>query len=225
MRHKLILVILMLLVLGHYGWLLKRQSAEWRLRDEVHDLRQRLGGMRRVEHELAALRGLNSKLSQGFGLGRADSSHGLAGTVLSSSMSWENESSLLSLPVRGRFSRGFVRGGWPGGLSHPGVDFACEAGEPVAAAAGGHVLFSGRTERLGELVLIQHGDGLVTGYGHLARALPQVGDRVARGELIGQVARGMEDQGSHLHFSVQREGKPMDPVFVLDMEIKEKQTE
>lgn len=222
MRHKLILLVLSLLVASHYGWLLKRHSAELDLRDEVQSLRQRLIDMRRLEHELAALRALDAKLRVGLGVQVADSERVVAGKPLTNALAWGRESSLLSLPVSGRFSRGFQQGGWPGGVRHHGLDIACSAGQAVTAAAEGVVLFAGRTERFGDFVLIQHDEEVVTGYGHLAGALPAVGSLVGRGDLVGLVAPGADGRGSHVHFSVQRGGQPIDPVFMLDVEVKER---
>jgi murein DD-endopeptidase MepM/ murein hydrolase activator NlpD len=221
MRFKIVAALLILLMLSHYGWLLRQANQERQLRNQVLELQQDLLSLKQLERELSALRGLNSKLREGFGLSVADSS---SQTRAGAALSWDAGSRWFSPPVRGRLSRGFQAGGWPGGLSHPGLDIACEAGEPVQAAAGGTVLFSGRTERYGELVLIQHQDGLVSGYGHLSRALPRPGERLARGALVGRVAKGPEGQGSHLHFSVQREGRPIDPVFVLEMDKQERPT-
>jgi murein DD-endopeptidase MepM/ murein hydrolase activator NlpD len=121
----------------------------------------------------------------------------------------------LSMPISGRVSRLYQRAGWPERLDHAGLDLAATPGDLVYAAAAGHVIFRDLTQRLGFVVLIDHGQGLCTGYGHLSLAFPEIGERVARGQVIGRVARGVVGQGSHLHFSAQQGGVPVDPAPLL----------
>lgn len=97
---------------------------------------------------------------------------------------------------------------------HLGVDFAAPRGTPVLAVADGEVVEAGWSGSFGRLVRIEHEGGLVTGYAHLdsvTRGLAP-GDRVGKGQVIGTVGRTGLATGHHLHFTLQRDGKFLDPL-------------
>lgn len=95
---------------------------------------------------------------------------------------------------------------------HTGVDIAASRGTPVRAADEGTVLFAGWYGGYGKLVVIDHGQGVSTLYGHLSEILVTAGQRVARNHLIGKVGSTGYSTGPHLHFEVRRNGKPIDPL-------------
>jgi murein DD-endopeptidase MepM/ murein hydrolase activator NlpD len=95
---------------------------------------------------------------------------------------------------------------------HRGIDFAARRGTPVLAAGSGVVTFAGRQNGYGQLIIIDHGHGLTTRYGHLRRIKVNVGDRVAPGQTIGQVGSSGRATGPHLHFEVRVAGKAVDPI-------------
>ncbi len=210
-----VIVLLAVAALAHYSFLLVRSMREWNLQRENQLLRQQLLSASSLLRDVAATRELARKLNVTLGpppetrvgeLARTDSTPAAAGS------SW---GAPLSMPVAGRKSRSFERAGWPRQLDHAGLDVAALPGEPVMAAAAGRVVFRDLTQRLGFLVLVDHGNGFVTGYGHLSMALPEIGEPVRRGEVLGRVAPGAVGQGSHLHFSAQRNGIPVDPAPLL----------
>jgi murein DD-endopeptidase MepM/ murein hydrolase activator NlpD len=98
---------------------------------------------------------------------------------------------------------------------HNGVDIAAPMGTPVKAAGAGTVIFSGRTAGYGNLVEVDHGDGLVTRYGHNAQNLVAVGDRIEPGQAIALVGSTGRTTGSHVHFEVRRAGKTINPETLL----------
>lgn len=108
--------------------------------------------------------------------------------------------------------------------SHIGTDFAIPPGTEVVAAAEGVVrVVERRLERGGLKVAIDHGDGLATMSGHLARALVEVGEPVARGQLIGLSGMSGVDGilfcpwlAPHVHFNVLLDGLPVDPFAARD---------
>jgi murein DD-endopeptidase MepM/ murein hydrolase activator NlpD len=212
-----IVVLLAVVVLAHYGFLLVRSMREWNLQRENQLLRQELLAVSSLQRDLASLRELSRKLD--VHLGPAPGLKvGQGSTPTAPHLDIPAASAPvlpLSMPVAGRLSRLFERAGWPERLDHAGLDLATEPGDLVYAAAAGHVVFRDLTQRLGFMVLIDHGGGLTTGYGHLAMAYPEIGERVARGQVIGRVARGGVGRGSHLHFSTQRGGIPVDPAPLL----------
>ena len=99
---------------------------------------------------------------------------------------------------------------------HTGVDLAVPVGTPVAAAAAGEVVQVGSgTTGYGTYVMIAHGGGLVTLYGHLSQALVGVGQWVAQGQAIGLSGSTGDSTGPHLHFEVRLNGEPVDPLGYL----------
>jgi murein DD-endopeptidase MepM/ murein hydrolase activator NlpD len=98
---------------------------------------------------------------------------------------------------------------------HTGLDFPTETGTPVHAAAGGVVLSSQFHPEYGNLVELDHGNGLVTRYAHNSRVLVKAGDLVKRGQVISEVGTTGRSTGAHLHFEVLVDGVPQDPAKFL----------
>jgi len=94
---------------------------------------------------------------------------------------------------------------------HAGVDLAAPAGTPVQAAAAGEVVFSGRRGSAGNLVEIRHPDGAKTSYAHLHEIHVDVGETLGAGEVLGSVGTTGRTTGPHLHFSVEHDGRAVDP--------------
>ena len=96
---------------------------------------------------------------------------------------------------------------------HAGIDLAGPIGTPIYATADGIV---GRSEwnsgGYGNLVEINHGQGIQTRYGHLSRCIAQPGQRVRRGELIGLMGSTGRSTGSHLHYEVRIDGRAVNPI-------------
>jgi murein DD-endopeptidase MepM/ murein hydrolase activator NlpD len=100
---------------------------------------------------------------------------------------------------------------------HEGVDIGAAPGQKVHAAADGIVVRAGRMGSLGKAVVISHGFGLTTRYGHMSRLVAQAGQKVKRGDVIGFVGSTGRSTGYHLHYEVQLDGKPVNPVaYILD---------
>ena len=101
---------------------------------------------------------------------------------------------------------------------HPGMDIDGERGDVVVAAANGTVIKAGVTGGYGNMVEIDHGNGLTTRYGHLSKIDAQVGDTVPRGSLIGYVGSTGRSTGPHLHFELRLNDKPINPRHFLPQE-------
>ncbi len=95
---------------------------------------------------------------------------------------------------------------------HKGIDFATDAGTDVLAVAEGVVTWSGPREGYGNLIEINHGNGLVTRYAHNAQTLVSVGDTVQRGQAVAVVGSTGRSTGPHVHFEVLRNGTQVDPM-------------
>lgn len=94
---------------------------------------------------------------------------------------------------------------------HEGVDFVAPSGTPILAAAGGVVVASEWHPEYGNMIDIDHGDGLKTRYAHASKALVKAGDLVRPGQLIGRVGSTGRSTGAHLHFEVHVNGIPRNP--------------
>ncbi len=101
---------------------------------------------------------------------------------------------------------------------HMGVDIAAPIGTPIHAPADGVVIFSGLKDGFGNFVMIAHGYGVVSRYGHNAENLVQPGQKVARGEQIATVGMSGRTTGPHLHYEVILNGSNTDPrKFILNI--------
>jgi murein DD-endopeptidase MepM/ murein hydrolase activator NlpD len=98
---------------------------------------------------------------------------------------------------------------------HPGLDIAGERGQPVYATAAGRVTFAGGHGSYGNLIVIDHGYGLETRYGHLLSFSVNKDDQVKRGDVIGQVGSTGRATGNHLHYEVLANGTLLNPLRLL----------
>jgi murein DD-endopeptidase MepM/ murein hydrolase activator NlpD len=98
---------------------------------------------------------------------------------------------------------------------HPGLDLVARTGTPILAAAGGRVVFAGEKAGYGNAVEIDHGNGLVTRYGHASRIVTHVGELVLPRQYIADVGSTGRSTGPHLHFEVLVNGAPVNPVGYL----------
>lgn len=94
---------------------------------------------------------------------------------------------------------------------HKGMDFAGKEGSDVVAVAAGVVTWSGERYGYGEMVEINHGKGYVTRYGHNAKILVEIGDRIRPGQVIATMGSTGRSTGPHVHFEVVRNGKIVNP--------------
>jgi murein DD-endopeptidase MepM/ murein hydrolase activator NlpD len=106
----------------------------------------------------------------------------------------------------------FGRGG---SEQHSGLDISADRGQPVFATAGGVVEFTGWNGDYGNMVTINHSFGMVTRYAHLSTMLVRPGDRVERGQTIGQIGTTGRVTGPHLHYELLVYGKLADPLPLL----------
>lgn len=111
-------------------------------------------------------------------------------------------------PAQGKVIQGFT-------TSTKGIDIAGNAGDPVIAAAGGTVMYSGNGVRgLGNLIIVDHDNGFITAYAHNRALLVKTGQKVKKGAKIAEM--GQTDASSvKLHFEVRRQGTPVDPMQYL----------
>lgn len=126
----------------------------------------------------------------------------------------ELEPGKLAMPAIGRLSSGYGMRIDPihhTQSMHPGLDVAAPTGAQVTAAAAGKVTHAGPAGTYGNLVTIQHANGLETRYAHLSSVDVQKGAEVLPGTPIGKVGSTGRSTGPHLHFEVREDGKTVDP--------------
>lgn len=129
-----------------------------------------------------------------------------------------NALEVLALPVAGRITSGYGQRQDP--LSgeeshHAGLDVGAPEGTPIRAPAAGVVLSAGPRGGYGNAVEVDHGNGLVTLYGHAAEVLVSKGEFIQPGQEIATVGSSGRSTGPHLHFEVRVGGTPVDPNRLL----------
>jgi len=120
----------------------------------------------------------------------------------------------LALPVKGafRYTSGF---GMRWGRLHSGTDFAAAHGTPIHATAEGVVTHAGWLSGYGQLIKIKHAFGIETRYAHLSRIRVREGQRVSRGDRIGDMGNTGRSTGTHLHYEVRVDGKAINPMTYI----------
>ncbi len=99
---------------------------------------------------------------------------------------------------------------------HKGLDVAVAYGSPVKCAAAGKVIFAGVKGGYGNCVMVEHGNGLVTLYGHLSEILVEANDRVKVGQIIAKSGNTGRSTGPHLHYEVHKNNQPVNPRLFLN---------
>ena len=104
---------------------------------------------------------------------------------------------------------------------HEGQDIAAPTGTSVVAAGDGTINFAGTQNGYGQIVIIDHGDGLATRYAHLSKIEVTIGQRLTRGQAIGQVGSTGRSTGPHLHYEVLINEHPVNPRAYLPNEFSD----
>lgn len=127
----------------------------------------------------------------------------------------------LGLPYPGRITSTFGHREDPfdgsGVETHKGLDISGPIGSPVKAMAKGEVEFAGQRGGFGNCIMLKHGNGFETLYGHLSKILVKVGEPVAIGQEIGRIGSTGRSTGPHLHYEVHKNGKKINPQSFLTL--------
>ena len=115
----------------------------------------------------------------------------------------------LSKPVSGVLTS---RYGYRWGRTHTGIDIGVPTGTSVKAAAAGTVTFAGWKGSLGNLVVISHGNGVQTYYGHNSRLVVKAGQKVSQGDVVAKAGSTGRSTGPHVHFEVRVNGSSYNPL-------------
>jgi murein DD-endopeptidase MepM/ murein hydrolase activator NlpD len=120
----------------------------------------------------------------------------------------------LRWPLRGpvKSEYGVRQSPWTGKPEqHAGLDIGASPGTPVEAPAEGTVIAANSSEDYGRYVMLDHGNGVRSLYGHLQKVDVKIGERVETGEVIGHSGASGHTTGPHLHYELRVDGKPVDP--------------
>jgi murein DD-endopeptidase MepM/ murein hydrolase activator NlpD len=120
----------------------------------------------------------------------------------------------FAIPVKDsfRYTSGF---GMRWGRMHKGTDFAAPHGTPIYSTADGVVIHAGWLSGYGRLVKIKHAFGVETRYAHLSKITVSEGQRVSRGQRIGDMGNTGRSTGTHLHYEVRVGGKAVNPMIYI----------
>ncbi len=153
--------------------------------------------------EVEALAAQSASLAAAIRDAQAEAGSTGTGTPSASGFIW---------PVNGTVVSGF---GMRWGRLHEGIDITASSGTPIWAAASGTVIHAGWLGGYGNLVVVDHGDGLATAYAHASAILVGVGQEVSQGETVSLVGSTGNSSGPHLHFEVRVNGVAVDPLLYL----------
>lgn len=122
---------------------------------------------------------------------------------------------ILALPVQGKLISVYGRHkntDFNTYTFNSGIDISAPLGQVVRAAGSGEVIYTGSIKGYGQIIIIDHGGRVTTLYAHLSKILIDIGDKVKKGQIVGQVGDSGGVSSTRLHFEVRVEGKPTDPM-------------
>lgn len=118
-------------------------------------------------------------------------------------------------PTQGRISSRYGAREKIRNHTHQGLDIAAKIGTPIKAVADGIVSYSGTMGGYGNIIIIDHGNGIQTYYGHCSKLYAKLGKAVTAGDVIAAVGNTGNSTGPHLHFEIRENGKYVDPANYL----------
>ena len=122
-----------------------------------------------------------------------------------------NNIKLSVLPVTGRITSRYGERSSLRRSTHTGLDIACTTGTDIKVVSNGTVTFSGKKGSYGNLIIVDHGNGVETWYGHCSKLYAKVGDAVTAGDVIAAVGSTGNSTGPHLHFEIRINGECVNP--------------
>lgn len=214
-----------LVFMMNYSRVLGQSRKAAALERENQDLRRQVATVDRLNREVENLTALKAQVLSMLGVEGREKTE-----IPDSSLTRANRSASLELlgvnhlqaaaalrshaptrwPVEGYVSKEFYDSE-KGGNGHPGLDLVAPNGAPVHAAGRGKVVEASYDESLGNYIVIDHGFGYSTLYGHNQRLLVQVGQSVDQGQVIARLGNTGRSSAPHLHFEIRLDGKSVDP--------------
>ena len=122
-----------------------------------------------------------------------------------------NNIKLSVLPVTGRITSRYGERSSLRRSTHTGLDIACNTGTDIKVVSNGTITFSGKKGSYGNLIIVDHGNGVETWYGHCSKLYAKVGDTVTAGDVVAAVGSTGNSTGPHLHFEIRINGECVNP--------------
>ena len=236
------MILIAAIVVALYFW--HRTSEIARLESENETLKQSVAHVERLEAELSYHRKFTHQLAELVGIdlpqfdpAAIDDSLAMAGFiegdeiphspagahqletpltgVLVSQCQADPNNRPRGLPLAGRTSRGFHPSVPNPLLRHYGIDIAAREGSPIRCPAHGVVVYAGPDEVFGMLLIVDHGGGFKTVYGHNSRLNVRVGDSISRGDIIALSGNTGQSTAPHLHYEIRQNNQAVDPSAFL----------
>ena len=179
-------------------------------RDSMAILAERLAGLEVRETQLRVLSGLEGSRDSALWLSGAPRAGASAATPAARDAA--TAPTMWPLTERGFVTQSLLAGE---DGDHPGIDIAIPSGSYVRAAGGGEVIEAAEDPIYGRFVLIDHGNGVWTRYGHAIYLTVERGQSVKRGEVIAFSGSTGRSTAPHLHFEIIRNGRPVDPLSMV----------
>jgi murein DD-endopeptidase MepM/ murein hydrolase activator NlpD len=220
----------LILFVGNYGRVFVKAQSALRLERENRRLLARVAEVDSLKNELMQLQTLSLQIKRMLGLNLSPRDSVLVANLSTAVKSpaigddenllqvdGEEQKKMLKAipsiwPAQGYVTREFyTTGGEKSAKYHPGIDIAAKSGTPVMAGAEGVVVTSTWDETYGNMIVIDHGFGISTLYGHNARNLVKEGDRVTKGQVIAFLGSSGRSTAPHLHFEIRKNGLPINP--------------
>lgn len=182
---------------------------------------------RELTARIAGLAGIELEQSSPGNIIKADSApasdsqrgkvEGLAGDDIAlSNEQLEKMRTPQGRPLYGWITRNFVANENYGKDKHEGVDIAVKEGTPVVATATGEITFAGWDQDYGNMIIIDHGNGYKSIYGHNEKLLVGMGEKVYKGKAIALSGNSGRSSAPHLHYGIIKDGESIDPTPLLD---------
>jgi murein DD-endopeptidase MepM/ murein hydrolase activator NlpD len=222
--------------LKHQNRILKEENQK--AKSEYDQMQSRLAALEPTQHKIAEVLGVsrNTDVSKEIGRGGPDGDTKLSDmedktAALENQLRYikdvfdRNQIKLASTPsgwpVRGYITDGFGTRHNPFGDSgyetHAGLDIATNYGAGIEATADGTVIFAGTFGGYGNVVVIDHGYGITTRYGHMSQLAVRMGQHVTRGKAIGAVGSTGRSTGPHCHYEVRLHDRPVNPLSYISI--------
>ncbi|MCI0524795.1 MAG: M23 family metallopeptidase [Acidobacteria bacterium] len=230
------IVVAKLNLMQHENRLLREKNQE--AESKYDQLNNRLAALDTTQRKLAEVSGVSrtADVSQNIGQGGPDSETDVS-DIEQTTAALENElrhikdvfdrnqvklsSTPSGWPVRGYITDGFGsrRNPFGGGgyENHAGLDIATNHGTAIEATADGIVIFAGMHGGYGNVVVVDHGYGVTTRYGHMSKIEVQVGQHVTRGKMIGAVGSTGRSTAPHCHYEVRLHDRPVNPLNYISI--------
>ena len=214
------------LLVVNYGHIYWRAGQYELMKKRQVEMESQFGRMGEINAEIARLKTVENKLNAMLGVSRQPDTLKMEQITARTPAASETIPAAAGQPAAGLPAesrrtnvpaimpcKGWISAGMSPG--HTGVDIAAREGDPVWAAADGEVSFAGWDNYFGNKIEIKHSDKLTTLYGHNAKLLVKIGDKVKQGQVIALVGTTGQSSGPHLHYEVRFNGQSVDPANYL----------